>query len=113
MDVWALGVLLLNMLTCQFAFDNVSSSEGRCQYAKFMESPQAFFAHLDLDDGDLICLLRGMLCWDHKSRMSMNDVLQSDYVRRGSLLTEEHVRSYMASRLACDKTMEGSLQLND
>lgn len=40
-DVWALAVLLINMLTLDFAFDGVE--QDRPNYDKFMACPQDFF----------------------------------------------------------------------
>lgn len=37
-DVWALGVLLINMLTLDFPFENAHTD-----YESFMECPEAFF----------------------------------------------------------------------
>ena len=38
-DVWALGVLLINMLTLDFPFENATHTD----YESFIECPEAFF----------------------------------------------------------------------
>jgi len=40
MDVWALGVFLIHMLTLEFAFESSNDSEN---YEKFMYDPMKFF----------------------------------------------------------------------
>lgn len=37
-DVWALGVLLINMLTLEFSFENSETDQD--SYMKFMSNPQ-------------------------------------------------------------------------
>ena len=41
MDVWALAVLLINMLTLDFAFEGVH--QDKVNYEKFMTNPKDFF----------------------------------------------------------------------
>jgi serine/threonine protein kinase len=40
-DIWALGVLLINMLTVDFAWMNIQSNT--IEYQKFIKDPQSFF----------------------------------------------------------------------
>mmetsp|Transcript_34926 Transcript_34926/g.53618 ORF Transcript_34926/g.53618 Transcript_34926/m.53618 type:complete len:183 (+) Transcript_34926:763-1311(+) len=66
LDVWALGVLLINMLTLDFAFENPKEA-GKEQHQAFVDDPTAFFKlhHVEFRSEreltSLVDLLRGCL----------------------------------------------------
>ena len=63
LDVFALGVFIINMLTLDFAFENAVNDNDT--YKKFLNEPQHFFnEHKMQIDAELINLLRGMLEFD-------------------------------------------------
>jgi serine/threonine protein kinase len=77
-DVYALGVFLINLLTLDYAFEN--SVEDNKTYESFMETPSKFFeAHQvefhNEEELNLLCeLLQKMLAFDLTERISIFDV---------------------------------------
>lgn len=73
-DVWALAVLLINMLTLDFAFEGVH--QDRQNYELFMENPHQFFNQMKVEfesqeELDELCsLLQAMLHFDKDKRIS-------------------------------------------
>jgi len=102
-DVFALGVFLINMLTLDFSFENAVEDNQR--YLKFMENPSEFFkshqvqfqSSQELDD---ICeLLKKMLEFDLEKRISIFDAKKLSYVTRTPGLKSEQIRKLMKQRV--------------
>lgn len=83
-DVWALGVLLINMLTLDFAFPRADDQKLQ----EFLEDPSHFFeshqvkfnCQQELDD--VTELLRKMLEFDLNKRISCFEAMESNYVTK-------------------------------
>jgi len=68
-DIWALGVLLINMLTVDFAWMNIQSNS--IEYHKFIKYTHSFFKNHKVefeseDELNEICeLLKGLLAYNY------------------------------------------------
>ena len=86
-DTWSLAVILINMLNgCKYLFGS-----GR-DYADTSQGPDCtvFF-----DSQSLTTLLNGMLTPNIEKRLTLEQVLQSKWVREGSVATPEQIHFEM------------------
>lgn len=96
LDVWALGVILLNMLTLDFAFVNpMDSAEDAKLHSDFVSNPRRYFrkhkvkfrSQQELDE---ICqLLKGCLVIDPKKRFSISQLQKCGYLKGYSLFVDQ------------------------
>jgi serine/threonine protein kinase len=112
-DVFALGVLLINMLTLDYAFE--SATEDNQGYEKFMNDPQQFFVehgvqfHSDEEMQDCCALLTSMLQFDLDKRISIQDAQKMPYMSSQKVprMRSDQVRRLMNKRLRTDETLIG------
>jgi serine/threonine protein kinase len=103
-DVFALGVFLINMLTLDFAFEN--AVEDNNSYQRFMADPSEFFERHNVnfhsqEQLDDICeLLQKMLEFDLDKRISVFDAQKLSYLTSASVprLKTDQIRKLMNQR---------------
>jgi serine/threonine protein kinase len=101
-DVWALGVTLVHMLTHKLPFANngLTVLEDKETYEAFVADPSAWLvAHgADLAEEELIDasdLLKQMLAFEKKERISVAQVLKSKYVsNHHKAITKQDIRAF-------------------
>mmetsp|Transcript_14645 Transcript_14645/g.24955 ORF Transcript_14645/g.24955 Transcript_14645/m.24955 type:complete len:205 (-) Transcript_14645:524-1138(-) len=125
LDVWALGVLLINMLTLDFAFVNpLDSEEDMEKFQSFIKSPTSFFKRRGVtfrskqEAAEISNLLRQCLVIDLKDRCSVEDIKNSAYVKNYSKFVDDKtgklyekvnkkfVREVMEKRANVDLTLQ-------
>jgi len=89
LDVWALGVMLINMLTLEYPFINPMENEEELRkYEEFMSDPMDFFNKQNVvfrssqEASDVCELVQGMLQINMKDRISLKQVLDSNFLQQ-------------------------------
>jgi len=116
-----MAVLLINMLTVEFAFSGVLRDP--LKYKEFMEDPAAFFKANDVqfeseeELQELSNLLKAMLTFDKEERITIVEAQKMPYVSKYDTfkkksdgqfykqLTRDQVRDIMQQRAAVDATL--------
>lgn len=110
-DVFALGVFLVNMLTLDYAFEN--AIDDNASYLKFLDNPRDFFKshnvkfYSDEELSDICELLQNMLEFDLEKRISITEVQKMRYVSGTKVprKTTNQIREIMEDRQKIDETL--------
>lgn len=97
-DVWALAVLLINMLTLEFAFEGVHQDRDR--YERFMASPSEFFQQMNVqfeseeELNEMCSMLQAMLHFDKDKRITAFEAQKMPYVSKYCQFTKSDGNKY-------------------
>ena len=95
MDSFALGVILINLLTGEYMFENHKDPAYEAFLLDPIKTMKLTCAHAE----DLADLLKGMLTADIETRMDLESVKKHPWVTKEALLGEEKVRELMKERV--------------